>query len=60
MANMVRAVPARRHNPNMQNFIYKGKTDSSARRKDEQQVARLAQRVRETLGVIGRDTNAPN
>ncbi|MDQ6673917.1 MAG: hypothetical protein M3069_24765 [Chloroflexota bacterium] len=57
---MVRAVPARRHNPNMQNFIYKGKTDSSARRKDEQQVARLAQRVRETLGVIGRDTNAPN
>ncbi len=60
MSNMVRAVPARRHNPNMQNFIYKGKTDSSARRKDEEQLTRLARKVRETSGPIGRDTNGSN
>jgi hypothetical protein len=46
---MVREVPARRNNPNMQNFIYKGKLDASARRKDEAEVERLAQQVRETL-----------
>jgi predicted ATP-grasp superfamily ATP-dependent carboligase len=51
---MKRAVPARRNDPNMQNFIYKGKTDPSARRKDEEQFARLAQKVRETLGLVGR------
>ncbi len=57
MSNMVRAVPARRNNPNMQNFIYKGKTDSSARRKDEEQVARLARKAREAPGQIGPETN---
>ena len=45
---MARAVPAKRHDPSMQNFIYKGKTSPSERRKDEEQVARLAQKVRET------------
>jgi predicted ATP-grasp superfamily ATP-dependent carboligase len=57
---MTRAVPARRHDPNMQNFIYKGKTDPSARRRDEEQVARLAQKVRETLGLNGRAGNDSN
>jgi hypothetical protein len=47
---MPRPVPARRHDPNMQNFIYKGKTDPATRRKDEETVARLARKVRETLG----------
>jgi hypothetical protein len=54
---MAREVPARRHNPNMQNFIYKGKTDPSARRKDEAQVARLARQVRETLDRNGNGSN---
>jgi hypothetical protein len=57
---MTRAVPARRHDPNMQNFIYKGKTDPSARRRDEEQVARLAQKVRETLALNGRGNNGSN
>jgi predicted ATP-grasp superfamily ATP-dependent carboligase len=57
---MVRAVPARRHDPNMQNFIYKGKIDPPARRKDEEQVARLAQRVRQALGLVGRNGKASN
>jgi hypothetical protein len=34
----------------MQNFIYKAKTDPATRRKDEETVARLARKVRETLG----------
>jgi hypothetical protein len=50
---MVRAVPARRHDPSMQNFIYKGKTSPAERRKDEEQVARLAQKVRDELERSG-------
>ena len=57
---MTRAVPARRHDPNMQNFIYKGKTDPSARRRDEEQVARLARKVRETLALNGCGNNGSN
>jgi|KBSMisStandDraft_5_1062788.scaffolds.fasta_scaffold3196430_2 hypothetical protein len=44
---MAREVPARRHNPKMQNFIYKGNSDPATRRKDAEEVARLAQKVRE-------------
>jgi hypothetical protein len=50
---MPRAVPARRHDPRMQNFIYKGKTDPTDRRKDEERVALLARKVREALGSNG-------
>jgi hypothetical protein len=45
---MAREVPARRHDPKMQNFIYKGNSDPATRRKDEEEVARLAQKVRDS------------
>jgi hypothetical protein len=41
----------------MQNFIYKSKADPATRRKDEEQVARLAEKVRETLGRGGNGSN---
>jgi hypothetical protein len=44
---MAREVPARRHDPNMQNFIYKRTTDPAVRRREEEQVARIAQKLRE-------------
>jgi hypothetical protein len=54
---MIRKVPARRHNPEMQNFIYKTKTDPATRRKDEETVTRLARKVREELGLDDRSGN---
>jgi hypothetical protein len=49
---MQRPVPARRHDPSMQNFIYKDQTNPAERLKDEQTVERLARKVREVFSSI--------
>ncbi len=41
-----RPVPARRHDPSLQNFVYKGNADPATRRKDQELVTRVARRVR--------------
>ena len=55
-----RAVPARRNDPAMQNFIYKGQTNPTERRKDEETVERLARKVRRALSSITRSAPIPD
>jgi hypothetical protein len=55
-----RPVPARRHDPSMQNFIYKDQTNPAERLKDEQTVERLARRVRDAVDSIDREPPQPD
>jgi hypothetical protein len=50
-----RPVPARRHDPALQNFVYKGDVDTATNRKDRARVAQLASKVRAMLA--GERTN---
>jgi hypothetical protein len=57
---MQRPVPARRHDPSMQNFIYKDQGNPAERLKDEQTVERLARKGREALNSIVRNPPQPS
>ena len=48
-------VPRRRHDPSLQNFIYKGDASPEERRKDEERLYRIAEKVRQALEAARRN-----
>ena len=60
MSSKLPAVPARRHDPSMQNFIYLGQQGMSGRRKSRRRLARLARKVCNFLRLQLRNLRGTN